>query len=62
MWNLKKENSVLFAQLCPTLCDPVACQAPMSMGFSRQETWSGLPLPSPGGLHDSGSEHRSPEL
>ena len=28
----------------------VACQAPLSMGFSRQEYWSGLPLPSPGDL------------
>ena len=27
----------LAAQLCPTLCDPVACQAPLSMEFSRQE-------------------------
>ena len=34
------------AQLCPTLCDPwtVAHQAPPSMGFSRQEYWSGLPF------------------
>ena len=37
------------AQSCPTLCDPwtVAQQAPPSMGFSRQEYWSGLPFPSP---------------
>ena len=37
------------AQSCPTLCDPwtVAYQVPPSMGFSRQEYWSGLPLPSP---------------
>ena len=35
---------------CPTRCDPwtVAHQAPPSMGFSRQEYWSGLPFPSPG--------------
>ena len=31
---------------------PVACQAPLSMGFSRQEYWSGLPYPSPGDLPD----------
>ena len=31
-----------------------ACQAPLSMGFSRQEYWSGLPFPSPGDLPDSG--------
>ena len=37
-------------QLCPTLCDPMdcICQAPLSMGFSRQEYWSGLPCPPPG--------------
>ena len=43
--------------LCPTLCNPmdyVACQAPLSMGFSRQEYWSGLPFPSPGDLPDLG--------
>ena len=40
---------VLVAQLCPTLCEPWtgAHQAPLSMGFSRQEHWSGVPLPSP---------------
>ena len=32
----------------------VAHQAPLSMGFSRQEYWSGLPFPSPGGLPDAG--------
>ena len=33
-----------------TLVTPltVACQAPLSMGFSRQEYWNGLPFPSPG--------------
>ena len=37
-------------QLCPTLCSPMVCshQAPLSMGFSRQECWSGLPFPPPG--------------
>ena len=34
----------------------VARQAPLSMGFSRQEYWSGLPCPPPGDLHDSGLE------
>ena len=38
----------------------VAYQAPPSMGFSRQEYWSGLPLPSPGELPDPGIEPRSP--
>ena len=32
-------------QSCPTLCDPVDCQAPWSMGFARQEYWSELPCP-----------------
>ena len=32
----------------------VACQAPLSMGFSRQEYWSALLFPSPGDLRDSG--------
>ena len=38
----------------------VALQAPLSMGFSEQEYWSGLPFPSPGGLPDSGIQPRSP--
>ena len=53
------------AQSCPTLCDPVDCialQAPLSMGFSRQEYWSGLPFPSPRDLPDPGIEPRSPAL
>ena len=40
----------------------VACQAPLSRGFSRQEYWSGLPFPSPGDLPDPGIEPRSPTL
>ena len=32
----------------------VACQASLSMGFSRQEYWSGLPFPSPGHIPDPG--------
>ena len=40
----------------------VACQAPPSMGFSRQEYWSGLPFPSPGDLPDPGIEPGSPML
>ena len=49
---LKSGNEV--AQSCPTLCDP------MSMGFSRQRCWSGLPFPSPEDLPDTGIEPRSP--
>ena len=40
----------------------VAYQAPPSMGFPRQESWSGLPFPSPGDLPDPGIEPRSPTL
>ena len=40
----------------------VTCQAPLSMGFPRQEYWSGLPLPSPGDLPDPGIEPKSPAL
>ena len=40
----------------------VAHQAPLSMGFSRREYWSGLPFPSPGDLPDPGIEPRSPAL
>ena len=64
----EKENSELFSlpysrcllvltQLCLILCDPmdcVACEAPLSVGFPRQEHWSGLPFPSPGDLPDPG--------
>ena len=44
---VKSESEIV--QLCPTLQDPwtAAYQAPPFMGFSRQEYWSGLPLPSP---------------
>ena len=40
----------------------VACQTCHSMGFSRQEYWSGLPFPSPGDLPDPGIKPRSPTL
>ena len=40
----------------------IAHRAPLSMRFSRQEYWSGLPFPSPGDLLDSGIKPRSPSL
>ena len=40
----------------------IACQAPMSMEFSRQECWSGLPFPPPGDLPTPGIEPTSPAL
>ena len=43
----------MHVQSCPTLCDPMDCSPPgsseESMAFSRQEYWSGLPFPIPGG-------------
>ena len=49
-------------KLCPTLCDHMDCsrQAPLSMEFSRQEYWSGLPFPPPGDLPDPGIKPMSP--
>ena len=41
-------------------CSPT--KAPLSMDFSRQEYWSGLPFPSPGDLPNPGIEPRSPAL
>ena len=41
-------------QLCPTLCDSMVHQAPLSMGFFRQEYWSRLLFPTPGDLPDPG--------
>ena len=54
----------LVVKSCPTLATPwtVAHQAPLSMGFPRQEYWSGLPCPSPGDLSKSGVEPVSPAL
>ena len=54
----------LVAQPCPTLAIPwtVARQAPLSLGFFRQECWSGLPFPSPRALPDPGIEPRPPAL
>ena len=46
-------------QSCPSTPRTVACQAPLSMGFPRQEYWSGLPLPPPGDLPNPGKEPTS---
>ena len=51
IWNIKKAAATAKSlQSCPTLCDPID-RSPLSLGFSRQEPWSGLPLPSP--MHES---------
>ena len=49
------------AQSCPALCDPwtITSQTLLSMGFSRQEYWSGLPFPSPLDLPNPGTEPAS---
>ena len=75
--HFKKKNSGLFwsgvqslvkwsevSQSCPTLCNPVDGSPPgsWSMGFSRQEYWSGLPFPSTGDLLNPLIEPGSPAL
>ena len=57
----RKVKSLSHAQLFATPWT-VAHQAPPSMGFSRQEYWSGLPLPSPGDLPNPGIEPGTPAL
>ena len=54
----------LLTKLRLTLVTPwtVTCQAPLSLGFSRQEYWGGLPVPSPGDLPNPGIKPRSPTL
>ena len=54
----------LVAKSCPTLGDlkDGSCQAPLSMVFSRQECWSGLPFPSPGNPPNPGTEPGFPAL
>ena len=53
---------LMHAQLYLTLCDPrtIACQAPLSMGFPRQESWSGLPFPPPRDFPNPGSKPMFP--
>ena len=59
--NKVKVKSLSRVRLFVTLWT-VAYQAPPSMGFSRQEYWSGLPFPSPGDLPNPGIKPRSPTL
>ena len=55
-------SCVQLLQLCLTLCDPMDCQALLSIEFPRQEYWSGLPFPPPGDLPDPGIKPRSTSL
>ena len=57
----KKVKSLSHIWLFATLWT-VACWTPPSVGFSRQEYWSGLPFPSPGDIPDPGIEPASPTL
>ena len=49
MINISAAAAAVSLQSCPTLCDPIDSSPPgfPSLGFSRQEHWSGLPFPSP---------------
>ena len=58
---VRKVKSLSHVQLFVTPWT-TACQAPPSMGFARQEHWSGLPFPSPGDLPDRGMDPGSPAL
>ena len=57
-------GSGLVAKSCLNLATPwtADCQAPLSMGFSRQEYWNGLPFTSPGDLPDPGIKPGSPAM
>ena len=57
-----RELACLVAQSCLTLCNPMdhSPLAPLSMGFSRQQYWSGLPCPPPGDLPYPGNKPMPP--
>ena len=63
MWNLEKWYALSsFSRVqCFVTLWTVARQAPLSMGFSRQEYWSGLPFPPPGDLPEPGIKPASPK-
>ena len=62
-WRLKFVCCCLVAKCCPTFWHPMDCaQAPLSMGFPRQEYWSGVTFPSPGDLPNPGIQPTSPAL
>ena len=64
IYNIDTGFVVLVTKLCPTPWDPMdlAHQNPLSMGFSRQQYWSGLPFPSPGDTPKPGTESVFPIL
>ena len=62
LWKKRKKVKLLISVRLFATPWTVAYQAPPSMGFSRQEYWSGLPFPSPGDLPNTGIEPWSPTL
>ena len=62
IWSLSSEVKSLSRVRLFVTPWTIAYQAPWSMGFSRQEYWSGLPFPSPGDLPDPGIKPGSPTL
>ena len=66
MWYIHTKESLeaLLLNCVHLYCNPTDCSLPvsLSMGFPRQEYWSGLPYPSPGDLLNPGMEIESPEL
>ena len=60
----KKDGGGLVTKSYPTLVTPptVACQAPLSMEFPRQEYWNKSPFPSPGDLLNPGNKPGYPAL
>ena len=58
--NSKSESHSVMSDSFATPWTRLGCQAPWSMGFSRQEYWSGLPCPPPGDLPNPGIKLRSP--
>ena len=59
-----KSESVSHSVMSDSFAAPgtIACLASLSIGFPRQESWSGLPFPSPGGPPDPGIKPGSPSL
>ena len=63
-----QRNAVFYAQSIKVVSNSfailwtVACQGPLSMGFSKQEFWSGLPLSTAGNLPEPGIKFQSPPL
>ena len=65
-----KNTNISTKSVCAQLCRvqlfgapwTIACQAPLPMGFSKQEYWSGLPFPSPGDFLNPGIKPASPAL